>query len=253
MHDRVAEVLAERATLDSGAAAGLALSVALHAGVTAAIVYAAIHQPAPELTNVLQIKLAPVTAPAVVTAPAPPPPLKAPPKAAPAAAVPPPTPVKPVEKPVVKNTAPPDAFGRSTRKPAEVPIPVAPRPQPVAATQQPSNAATIPGVANAGDVAPGTSAVTGIEGGDFPYTIYIDRMNNLIGLHFFRGQGAPAPVTVHFVINRDGTVRDVALEKSSGNGTFDRAALRAVTEASPLPPLPFAYTGTYLGVHLAFR
>ena len=40
---------------------------------------------------------------------------------------------------------------------------------------------------------------------------------------------------------------------TSGNGTFDRAALRAVMEASPLPPLPFAYNGTFLGVHLTFK
>jgi TonB family protein len=59
--------------------------------------------------------------------------------------------------------------------------------------------------------------------------------------------------TVHFVINRDGTIRDVTNETASGNGTFDRAALRAVLEATPLPPLPFGYSGTYLGVHLTFR
>ena len=28
---------------------------------------------------------------------------------------------------------------------------------------------------------------------------------------------------------------------------------RAVLETSPLPPLPFAYSGTFLGVHLTFK
>ncbi len=132
-----------------------------------------------------------------------------------------------------------------------------PAPQP-AATQapvvaQPSHGPAVPGVANPNDITAGSSGVTGLEGGDFPYTIYIDRMRNLIGTHWFRPQSATAVATVHFVINRDGSIRDVTLDASSGNGVFDRAAQRAVVEASPLPPLPFAYSGTYLGVHLTFR
>jgi TonB family protein len=78
-------------------------------------------------------------------------------------------------------------------------------------------------------------------------------MKSLIGTHWFRPQGATATATIHFTINRDGTIRDVMLEKPSGDGTFDRAAQRAVMESSPLPPLPFAFSGNYLGVHLTFR
>jgi TonB family protein len=254
MRDRVAEVLAERATLDRGAAAGLALSVALHAGFTAAIVYAALHHPAPEMTNVLNIKFAPVAAapePLTPAAPAPAPVAPVIPKAKPTPPTPAMTPPKTIEKPVpvpMKNTAPPDAFGRSNKKPAEVPVPQPHQPAPAPVTQQLSNPAT-----GAADIAPGTSGVTGIEGGDFPYTIYIDRMKSLIGTHWFRPQGATATATIHFTINRDGTIRDVMLEKASGDGSFDRAAQRAVMESSPLPPLPFAFSGNYLGVHLTFR
>jgi protein TonB len=165
------------------------------------------------------------------------------------------TPPKTVDKPVpvpVKNTAPPDAFGRSNKKPAEVPIPQTHPVAPAPVTQQPSSPAT-GGVARANDIAPGTSGVTGIEGGDFPYSIYLDRMKSLIGTHWFRPQGATATATIHFTINRDGTIRDVMLETASGDGTFDRAAQRAVMESSPLPPLPFAFSGNTLGVHLTFR
>jgi TonB family protein len=173
--------------------------------------------------------------------------------------VPPPvapvTPPKPVEHPVVKNTAPPDPFGRSNKKPGAAPPLPHPLALPAPATQQPAPAATVPGVANPNDITAGTSGVTGLEGGDFPYTLYIDRMRNLIGTRWFRPQstGLGTTATIHFVINRDGSIRDVTLETSTGNGTFDRAAQRAVVEASPLPPLPFAYSGTYLGVHLTFR
>ena len=148
----------------------------------------------------------------------------------------------------MKNTAPPDACGRSTKKPAEVPVPQTHPIAPAPVTQQPGNPAT-----GAASIAPGTSGVTGIEGGDFPYTIYIDRMKSLIGTHWFRPQTATATATIHFTINRDGTIRDVMLETPSGDGAFDRAAQRAVMEASPLPPLPFAFSGNYLGVHLTFR
>ena len=248
MQDRVAEVLAERRTLDHGAAAGMALSVALHAGIAAALVYAALHQPPPQTANILTIKFqgiptptaAPMTPPAAPRKPAVKPLVKP--------AIPPPPVTETVSQPkplLTKNTAPPDVFGRSNKKPAAVPAVTTP---PTAAVQPPPA-----GVANVNDIVAGTSGVTGIEGGDFPYTIYIERMKNLIGSHWFRSQGATGTVTIHFVINRDGSVRDAAVETTSGNSTFDRGALRAVMETSPLPPLPFAYSGTYLGVHLTFR
>jgi TonB family protein len=165
-------------------------------------------------------------------------------------------------KPVPKNTAPPDAFGRSTKKPGQLAPPPAPPRASASAPATPASSATPQPAAPATDtIAAGTSGVTGLEGGDFPYTIYIENMRRLIGSHWFRPQGASATVTVHFVINRDGTIRDAVLETASGAGSlnsafssaFDRAALRAVIETSPLPPLPFAYSGTYLGVHLTFR
>src|SRR5689334_14165275 len=125
MRDRVAEVLAERATLDRGAAAGLAvaLAAALHVVAATAIVYTAMHHAAPVMDNVLTIKFTPLAAPKILEAPAAP--KRQPVKAGAAAAlheeVPKP---KPVPVPV-KNTAPPDAFGRSTKKPAaELPQPV---------------------------------------------------------------------------------------------------------------------------------
>ncbi|HXH90113.1 MAG TPA: energy transducer TonB, partial [Thermoanaerobaculia bacterium] len=109
-----------------------------------------------------------------------------------------------------------------------------------------------PGVGN--DIPLGATGVTGLDA-DFPYTIYIDRMKSLIGQHYLRPGAARAGTigTVFFTVDRDGKIRDARSEISSGDSTFDRAALRAVLEASPLPPLPFGYNGTYLGVHLTFR
>jgi len=43
---------------------------------------------------------------------------------------------------------------------------------------------------------------------------------------------------IGIVIQRDGTIEDIWIEQSSGNIYYDRAALRAVKKANPLPPLP---------------
>ena len=145
-------------------------------------------------------------------------------------------PPKPVTKPAPPKTVPLSNFGKSTKKGAE------PTRQPATVNSQPATP-EIP--------VRGTGAV--VEG-DFPYTIYIDRMKTLVGHHWYPPQVAPgSATTVRFVIDRDGKLHDAVTETESGNGTFDRAALRAVMESSPLPPLPFAYNGTYITVHLTFK
>jgi TonB family protein len=104
------------------------------------------------------------------------------------------------------------------------------------------------------EIGVGQAGVTGLEGGDFPYTLYLDRMKTLVGARWIRPQvAAGATTVVYFRIERDGTIRDVSIETGSGNSTFDRAAQRAILETSPLPPLPFGYSGNYLGVHLTFK
>lgn len=231
MQDHVADVLAQRAALDNGFLAGVLLSILLHGGITAAAIYAAMHSAPPEIASVLNIKFAPMRVPATaVVKPA------APPKpATPRIESPKPQPVKPTEtkKAPEKNTVPLSPFGKSTQKGSENPV-VA---QPATVNRPPAT----------------DTGIVSLEGGDFPYTVYIDRMTTKLGAAFFRPQGTSSVVGVYFVIERDGTIRDAKIESSSGNSTLDRAALRAILESSPLGPLPFGYSGTYLGVHLKFR
>jgi protein TonB len=54
------------------------------------------------------------------------------------------------------------------------------------------------------------------------------------------GHQASAAV-IGFTIARDGSIRDIRLEQSSGNPTIDNTALRAVYSSSPLPALPPQY------------
>ncbi|MEO8032872.1 MAG: TonB family protein [Acidobacteriota bacterium] len=253
MDDRVGEMLARRASaLDRGTVPAVALSVLLHGAFTAAALYAAWHSTPPQVASVLNIKFAPM--PAMITAPAAPAKPTAPivspapvPVAAPTKKPPPieiPMTATPAAKAPPRDAVPHSTFGQSTKRGSEHVVAPPATPAPVRA---------IPGVAAAADVPVGGAGVTGLDA-DFPYTIYIENMKRLVGSRWFRPQSATGVgATVYFVVDRDGTIRDARIETASNNGTFDRAALRAIIESSPLPPLPFGYGGTFLGVHLTFK
>ena len=246
MHDRVGDVLAQRAALDRGAGAGVVLSILLHGGLVAGAIYSALHAPAPTAAPMVTIQFANAKVPPMTKPAAPvkkvepkleePKPVIAEPKPEP----PTPTPPKKPEK----NTVPLSSFGQSTKKGSENP----PAPPPTANRQPPTDTS-----GNA-SIAVGQSGITGLEGGNFPYTLYLEGMQRKIGGNWFRAAVQPGTeVIIYYRIQRDGKITDATVFKSSGNPTFDRGALSAVRSSSPLNPLPFAYSGTYLGVHLTFR
>ncbi|MEO8379293.1 MAG: TonB family protein [Acidobacteriota bacterium] len=258
MRDRVADVLAQRETLDRGAGMGVVLSLLLHAGLGAFAVYGALHATPPRAVTMVNIQLAsmPAIAPAqatpfrvkpkpVVEAPKVEPPKPALEEFKPKLEEPKPAAQKTPPKPE-KNTVPLSPFGRSTRKGSETP-PVTPP----AAVPPPTSNRPPTGLP---DVPVGGSGITGLEGGDFPYAVYVQRMHKNIGDRWVRPPiTGDATVVIYFRIQRNGTVVDTRVETPSGNGTFDRAALSAVRSASPLAPLPPGYSGIDLGVHLTFR
>jgi protein TonB len=230
MQDRVADVLAQRAALDRGAGVAIALSVLLHGALAALTVYAALHAPPPQKATLVNIQFAKMPAaslPAMQKAAKP-----ATPKldeVKPKIEEPKPQPKNEPKKPE-KNTVPFSPFGRSTKKGSEAPPP--PEPQ-----------ATSPGSGtDTADIPVGGSGVAGLEGGDFPYTIYLVGMQRRIGSNWFRPQIAGgAAVVVYFRILRNGTIVESRVETSSGNPTFDREALSAVRSSRRLTPLPFGY------------
>lgn len=247
MHDAVADVLREREALDRGAGGALALSIVLHAGLTALGLWAAMRVVPPKAATMVSIRFATVSARTATprsTAPRPVAAKPAPKIAEPQPRIEEPRPAvaKPATKPE-KGTVPFSSYGRSSKKGSETP------PAPV--RQAPASPA---GTATAADVPIGGAGVTGLEGGDFPYSLYIDGMQRRIGTNWFRPRvTAGTTAVVYFRILRNGAITDARIETPSGNGTFDRAALSAVRGSSPLTPLPFAYSGTYLGVHLTFK
>lgn len=88
---------------------------------------------------------------------------------------------------------------------------------------------------------------------DFPFAWYLSRVQAKVTERWV-GKALPGqqPVAV-FDINREGQVSRLAIEKSSGNSYYDQAALRAITEANPFPPLPAEFPGQTLRVHLGFN
>ena len=237
MDDRVGDILAKRATLDAGRAPAILISLLMHGGISALAVWSALHTTIPKQVSGLNIQFAPMPGPVAMkpmTPPAPPAAKPKPPEQRIEAPKPRVEDVKPAatSKPV-PNAVPLSPFGKSPKKGAENPVVTPPAgPPPVPA---------------------GGSGVTGLEGGDFPYPLYIERMHTLIGQKWLRPQISNVTTIIYFIIDRDGTIRDAKVETPSPNPTFDRAALRAVLESTPLPPLPFGYGGTFLGVHLTFR
>ena len=88
---------------------------------------------------------------------------------------------------------------------------------------------------------------------DFPFAWYLSRVQAKVTEKWV-GKALPGqqPVAV-FEINREGQVSRIAIEKSSGNSYYDQAAVRAITEANPFPPLPAEFPGQMLRVHLGFN
>lgn len=98
------------------------------------------------------------------------------------------------------------------------------------------------------------SEVGSLDNPDFTYAYYLDRLLTLIDDQWQRpAMGSGVKAVIFFRIGRDGSMTDLQVEQSSGYNSFDLAALRAVQNAAPFPPLPRAYKHQDLGVHLIVR
>jgi len=98
---------------------------------------------------------------------------------------------------------------------------------------------------------PGTGSSLDVE--NFCCPDYIAVMVERMRSNWNQNQDGTGHVLVHFTIYRDGSVRNVSLEKSSGSASLDVAAQRAVLVTTTLPPLPDAFPNPTLGVRLDFQ
>jgi TonB family protein len=65
--------------------------------------------------------------------------------------------------------------------------------------------------------------------------------------------GQTYTTVVKFRLQRDGTIKDVVVQQSSGNAYFDLASQRAVLRPRILPVFPADMTDSYKDVEMAFR
>jgi protein TonB len=165
---------------------------------------------------------------------------------------------KPKPKPP-KQEEPPAPQPAKEVEEEEVAPPEKPKPKPKPVTKPPvektmpttdeSKAESPPEESQAEPVVTGDIS---LDGEDFPFAYYLATMRRKIAAFWQPGGGEEKFCIVYFTVGRDGTIHNPTIESSSGNLVFDRAALRAVHRANPLPSLPPAYAEDHLGVHFSF-
>ncbi|MEO0077635.1 MAG: energy transducer TonB [candidate division WOR-3 bacterium] len=96
-----------------------------------------------------------------------------------------------------------------------------------------------------------------IEGADaLGYSYYLNAILARIAENWFDpylGESRRISTTVVFIIERDGSLRDIQVEKSSGDQVYDNAAERALKVLDRLPPLPPEFKAPRLKLHLEFE
>jgi TonB family protein len=79
---------------------------------------------------------------------------------------------------------------------------------------------------------------------------YLATMLDLINRNWNSKQGARGTTLIKFDIERDGRIGNVVIEKSSGVPALDYFSQRSLALTRQFPPLPAAYTGERLTLHL---
>jgi len=113
---------------------------------------------------------------------------------------------------------------------------------------------------------PGSSTSPGLAikaegGGDFAsrYGWYIEAVKRKIQSNWLQNTIDPgvraarsAHAVVQFTISKDGTVKDIRVQRTSGNMSMDNSGLRAIMQSNPMPALPPDYSGSYVQVLFDF-
>jgi TonB family protein len=259
----VSDVLRDRMQTPGGLPPMLTVSVAVHLGLAAALIFASgglLKRAADPARTVMTISLGgggdlpqnggltPIGGAPVQTQTPPEEPVKREPMRPPAAKTPEMTmplpnvkPVKPVPASPVKQ-APDDARGRTPTRGAQ-------------ATAGSTVADT--GVRGQGfGLSTGGGAGSGSSldiVGDFCCPEYIATMIVRIRSVWNQNQGAAGQTLVRYTIQRDGSIINASIKRESGTSTLDLAALRAVLQTKTLPPLPDAFPNPTLTVNLNFQ
>lgn len=99
----------------------------------------------------------------------------------------------------------------------------------------------------------GTPLIT--DSANFPYPWYITQVREALWNSWTSRMPSAGSLrcTVRFSITREGDIKSVNVEKSSGNRLFDNAAESAAQAAAPFAPLPDDFFEDRLTVHVEFK
>jgi TonB family protein len=92
-----------------------------------------------------------------------------------------------------------------------------------------------------------------LDVGNFCCPQYLAAMQERILRNWESRQQTLGLAIVVFRVQRDGTLSDIAIERSSGNATLDFIATRALRLTQRIPPLPPEYPNPSLTVHMTFE
>lgn len=98
--------------------------------------------------------------------------------------------------------------------------------------------------------------VVSVDGLSAEGSYYLGLILQKISRHWrnpYQGQAQEVRAQIFFRLTREGELLEASVEKSSGDGPFDQAALRAVLLAKPFPPFPPEMRLATLGVHFEFE
>jgi TonB family protein len=99
----------------------------------------------------------------------------------------------------------------------------------------------------------GTGSGSKLDVANFCCPEYIELMVERIRANWTPRAESSGEAIVKFTIYRDGSIRDIVLEKTSNYVALDLTSQRAVLMTKTLPPLPAAFTNPTLTVHLNFQ
>jgi TonB family protein len=160
-------------------------------------------------------------------------------------------------QPVLRKSEPPKAEVKVEEKKPEVkkPAPAKPKEKPKKKEAKPEPKAEEKPLDVSVDKEEGDQTSLVVDGPRFPFSYYLSAVERKVSQNWFSSVSTGEVglrCVVYFQLRRNGSVSDVRVEESSGNSYFDRSALRAVRSASPFPPLPKAFTESFLGIHFTF-
>jgi protein TonB len=150
---------------------------------------------------------------------------------------------------------------KATTHPSKVFEDLRPTPSNAVHTGQGGNPDVLTGYGNTPGAATSGMKIQGQGGGDFATRDgwYVEAVRRKIGSNWNLFEIDPAVRSARrarsvmtFTINRDGSVKNIRMELSSGNQSMDISVQRALASASPMPPLPNDYSGSYVNVDFDF-